>query len=33
MNYLDIFQYIFMAVVCIGGVIAMIKVVKSEKKD
>lgn len=33
MNYLDIFQYIFMAIVCIGGVIAIIKVVINDKKE
>lgn len=32
MSGLDLFQYIFMAVVCIGGLIGIIKVVMNEKK-
>lgn len=32
MNALDLFQYIFMGVVCVGGVIGMIVVILNERK-
>lgn len=32
MNGLDIFQYLFMGIVCIGGIIGMIFIIINEKK-
>lgn len=32
MSGLDLFQYIFMAIVCVGGVIGMVFVIINEKK-
>ena len=32
MDFLAIFQYAFMAIVCIGGLLGLIKVILSEKK-
>lgn len=32
MDYLDIFQYCFMGIVCIGGIIFAIKVILEDKK-